>query len=413
MACVDLDFDQPPAGGLDPNLPVNTTIADLKARHHLGQYEQITDDVILGAVVISDDATGNFYKQLVIQDATGGIELRIEMVDIHNVYPVGRKVYVKAKGLWLGDYNGLTQLGAGHDAVKDELIRIPESLVGEFIIAATYGNAVTPVVKSIDELTLADVSTLIKLEGVQFVSGDAGQTYADAVLQQTLNRQIEDCAHNRVIVRSSGFASFAGVPTPQGGGSLVGVLGVYNTDFQFAIRDLNDVSMTGDRCTIIINEDFEGTVNNVDISLPDWSNIAVKGSRVWRGKLYNANLSAQATSFGDSAPEMEAWLITPAITLSVPKKITFESANAFYVHDGLTVWISSNFNGSDVTGATWTQLFPNLAGAATAENTFVPSGDIDLSGFTGPVRIGFKYVGSGPGGQTTSYRIDNVKVSNL
>ncbi len=38
---------------------------------------------------------------------------------------------------------------------------------------------------------------------------------------------------------------------------------------------------------------------------------------------------------------------------------------------------------------------------------------IDLSGFTGPVRIGFKYVGSGPGGQTTTFRVENVKVTNL
>jgi hypothetical protein len=171
--------------------------------------------------------------------------------------------------------------------------------------------------------------------------------------------------------------------------------------------------MTGDRCPIIINENFETSTNNVDISLPDWANIAVKGTRVWRGKSYAGNLSAQATSFGDQAAEMETWLITPPIALNIPKKITFQSAEAFYVHDGLTVWISSNFNGVDVTGATWTQLFPTLAGSSSTDNVFVPSGDINLTGYTGPVRIGFKYVGSGPGGQTTSYRIDNVKVDNL
>src|SRR5688500_4494552 len=128
-ACVDLEFDTPPAGGFDPNLPVNTTIAELKAMHTLGSYEEITDDIIIYGIVISNADAGNFFKQLVIQDSTGGIELRIEMSDLNNFYPVGRKVYVKAKGLWLGDYNGLIQLGAGHDAVEDDLIRIAESLV--------------------------------------------------------------------------------------------------------------------------------------------------------------------------------------------------------------------------------------------------------------------------------------------
>lgn len=413
LACVDLDFDTPPPGGFDPNLPVNTTIAELKARHTLDQYEEITDDVILGAIVISNDEAGNFFKQLVIQDSTGGIEIRIEMTDLHNIYPVGRKVYVKAKGLWLGDYNGLIQLGAGYDSDKQELIRIPESILTQFVIPATFGHPVIPKTLTIDQLTLADVSTLIELENVQFVSADAGETWADPVLQQTLNREIEDCSRRRVIVRTSGFAKFAGVFTPTGRGTFVGVLGVFGSDFQFTIRDLNDVMMTGERCAITINESFTSVGDNDDIDLPDWSNITVKGTRLWRGKVFNGNHYAQATAFGDQAPEMEAWLITPSIVLNVPKKITFESAKAFWVHDGLTVWISSNFNGSNVTTATWTQLFPMLANQASPDNTFIPSGDIDLSGYTGTVHIGFKYVGSGPGGQTTTFRIDNVKVENL
>ena len=113
VSCVDLEFDEPPAGGEDNNLQVNITIAELKSRHTLEQYEEITDDVTFQGLVISNDAAGNFFKQLVIQDATAGIEMRIEMTDLNNLYPVGRKVYVKAKGLWLGDYNGLVQLGAG------------------------------------------------------------------------------------------------------------------------------------------------------------------------------------------------------------------------------------------------------------------------------------------------------------
>ncbi|HXR81414.1 MAG TPA: choice-of-anchor J domain-containing protein, partial [Saprospiraceae bacterium] len=125
------------------------------------------------------------------------------------------------------------------------------------------------------------------------------------------------------------------------------------------------------------------------------------------------NHYAQATSFQDVAVEMESWLITPSIVLDVPKKITFESAYAFLVQNGLTIWISSDFNGTNVGTATWTQLFPTIASAANPENTFIPSGNIDLSGFTGPVRIGFKYVGSGPGGQTSTFRIDNVKVEKL
>ncbi|HSF89740.1 MAG TPA: DUF5689 domain-containing protein, partial [Saprospiraceae bacterium] len=197
MACVDLEFDEPPAGGEDPNLPVNITIAELKSRHTLEQYEEITDDVTFQGLVISNDAAGNFFKQLVIQDATAGIEMRIEMTDLNNLYPVGRKVYVKAKGLWLGDYNGLVQLGAGvgtDDQGDPELIRIPESLIDQYIVPATYGNAVTPKVLTIGDLTFNGqdslVSTLVRFDGMQFIAADAGEVYA--VFQVNTNRELED-----------------------------------------------------------------------------------------------------------------------------------------------------------------------------------------------------------------------------
>jgi len=419
-SCVDLDYDYPPAGGSDPNIPVNTTIAQLKARHTLGQYEEITEDLTLSALVVSNDEAGNFFKQLVVQDSSGGIELRIDVTDLHAQYPVGRKIYILAKGLWLGDYNGLTQLGAGlgtDDQGDPELIRIPESILTNYIKIATSGNTVVPKLKTIDQITFDDVSTLIQLDDVQFITSDTGVTYADAVLQQTLNHDIEDCSNQRIIIRTSGFSIFANELTPSGSGSIVAVLSVFGSTYQLTIRDLNDVSMEGPRCGSTggddIDEGFDAILDNADVILPGWANIAVKGTRLWRGKVFQGNHYAQATSFQDVAAEMESWLITPSIVLDVPKKITFESAYAFLVQNGLTIWISSNFNGTNVGTATWTQLFPTIASAANPENTFIPSGNIDLSGFTGPVRIGFKYVGSGPGGQTSTFRIDNVKVEKL
>ena len=413
LSCVDLEFDEPPTGVFDPNLPVNSSIAELKTLHTIGQHEEIMDDIIISGIVVSDDEAGNFFKQLVIQDETGGIELRIEMTDLHSRYPVGRKVYVKAKGLWLGDYNGLPQLGAGWDQTEASLIRIPESLVDRFIVPATYGHIVTPEILTIDQLTTNDVNTLVRFENVQFVSADAGETWANAILKLAVNREIEDCPRRRIIVRSSGHAEFAGDPTPGGGGSITGILAIFGDDYQLTIRDLEDVMMDGARCAVVIDESFSGIPDNEDIILNDWANIAVLGNRLWRARSFDNNHYAQANAFGDQAPEMEAWLITPDIELNVPKKITFETAQAFYVHDGLSVWVSSNFNGTNVAAATWTQLHPVLADENDPEHIFIPSGDVDLSGFTGTVRVGFKYTGSGPDDMTTTFRIDNVKVSNL
>ncbi len=253
VSCVDLEFDEPPAGGEDPNLPVNITIAELKSRHTLEQYEEITDDVTFQGLVISNDAASNFFKQLVIQDATAGIEMRIEMTDLNNLYPVGRKVYVKAKGLWLGDYNGLVQLGAG-EGIDDQgdpiLIRIPESLIDQYIVPATYGNDVAPKTLTIDDLTFnaqdSLVSTLVRFEGMQFIAADAGEVYA--VFQDDTNRELEDCSDQRLILRTSGYASFASDSTPVLNGTITGVLSIFGDTYQLTIRDLEDVAMEDERC---------------------------------------------------------------------------------------------------------------------------------------------------------------------
>ena len=191
-----------------------------------------------------------FYKQLVIQDETGGIEMRIDVTDLFSQYPPGRQVYVLLKGLWLGDFNGLIQLGAavtgsGNDR---ELSRIPETLSSQVIVPGTFGNEVEPNVLSVDELQFSHVSTLVQLNDVQFISSDAGVTYADPVNELSRNLEVEDCSQDRVIVRTSGFATFAGELTPTGKGMITGVLGVFGSDLQVLMRDLGDVYMDSVRC---------------------------------------------------------------------------------------------------------------------------------------------------------------------
>ncbi|MDZ4749905.1 MAG: DUF5689 domain-containing protein [Saprospiraceae bacterium] len=177
-----------------------------------------------------------------------GAEMRIEMTDLNNLYPVGRKVYVKAKGVWLGDYNGLVQLGAGvgtDDQSDPELMRIPESLIDQYIVPATFGNVVTPKVLNIDDLTFnaqdSLVSKLVSFAGIQFIAADAGEVYA--AFQVNTNREIENCYSHQLIARTSGYATFASDSTPVLNGTITRVLSIFGDVYQLTIRDLDDVVM--------------------------------------------------------------------------------------------------------------------------------------------------------------------------
>jgi len=71
-------FDMPPPYA-PPNLTPTLTIAQLKAQHTFGGYEIISTDDIIEGVVIANDSSGNFYKQIIIEDTSGGIAITLEV----------------------------------------------------------------------------------------------------------------------------------------------------------------------------------------------------------------------------------------------------------------------------------------------------------------------------------------------
>ena len=408
LSCVKQEFDSPPIKGVS-NLTVNTTIGELKDMWIPGREVDISDDIIISGIVVSDDTEGNFFKQLIIQDETGGIEIRMDAVELNVDYPRGRRVFVKCKGLTINDYNNFVQLTYDGE-------RIPEVMIQDYIERGPIESIPAPQVLRIDQLSQDMVGTLVAMEDVEFNADAAGTPYADAVNMESINHIVEDCIGNEIILRSSGFAGFADSITPLGSGSVTAVLSIFRNDFQLLIRDLADVSMPNQPCNragnqglSTLNVDFESFGNNENIEMAGWINIALKGQRTWLAKEFSGNTYAQATAFNDNSSNMETWLITPRLNLDSPKKISFETAQAFWRHDGLIVLISTDFNGNrnNITNATWVELPATIAKQSDPEHGWVDSGDIDLSMYSGTGYVGFKYEGNSAQ-NTTSYRIDNL-----
>ncbi|MBX2890140.1 MAG: choice-of-anchor J domain-containing protein [Saprospiraceae bacterium] len=423
VACVKTEFDEPPAGGEPNTLDPNITIAELKALHTTpGGYDRITDDYIIGGEVVMDDRSGNYYKTLVIQDASGGLEIKFNDGFLYQTLPIGRTIYIRCKDLLLTDYAGLTQLTGGTVEEGGELkgVGLTETQVRTKLVKGAYNaTPVAPREISIADINPSHLSTFIKLSDVEFIKADTGKTYADAVTKFSLNRTLQDCSGKQLIIRTSGYSDFANVKTPGGRGTVEGVLGVFNNTYQLYLRDQNGVKMDSLRCGAIdpngpglssLNEKFDATTNNQDIDLPGWVNVAVQGNRIWRGATFSGDKFASATAFQSNLPAMETWLITPPLDLRTQKTLSFESSTGFWRHDGLSVWVSSDFNGQNPATATWTQLnYTKPPVNASGYSDFVPSGNIPLPQFNGKGYIGFKYVGDGTT-NTTTCRFDDVKV---
>ena len=165
------------------------------------------------------------------------------------------------------------------------------------------------------------------------------------------------------------------------------------------------------------NVDFSGQTNNTDVAIKGWLNEATAGSRLWRAKEYptgSGELYAQGTAY-KSKEEDISWLITPQIDLDAMTNpaISFDTEKAYWTHTSdkpFEVLISTDFDGSNIASATWTEITATVAVESDADNTWIHSGDVDLSSYSGKVYIAFKYYGDDTKGETTSYRIDNIKL---
>ncbi len=248
-------FDEPPTS-VAVNLVANTSIAQLKLLHSAGGMEQVSDSDVISGVVVADDKSGNFYKQIVIEDSTGGIMVALNGYDLYTTYPIGCRVAVKAKGLYLGDYDGWVELGGGigtSSSGAPEVTGLASALFSQYIVAGTLGNVVVPHVVTVSQLStnVQDPyqSTLVQLDNFQFASTDTGKTYATAgTSPASVGFNLQDCSSDNITLYNSGYATFASLIVPSGNGVLTGIYVPYNSTKQIEIRDTSDVQFTGTRC---------------------------------------------------------------------------------------------------------------------------------------------------------------------
>lgn len=230
-SCVDHDFAQP----LPWDRPVGTVITVAQLRNMFtGTPVEFQEDLSVFATVTFDEKSGNLWRSAFVQDHTGGINLRLQAPG--GLYE-GDSVRIFLRGTVLNSYMQMLQL----DNVNADW---------NVIKLATHRH-ITPRTVQIPQLFSNHLQgQLIRLEGVQFAAAETGTTFADNVNLASQNRVLEDCFGNRIIVRTSGFANFAGSQVPSGRGSVVAVAARFGSDFQLYIRRLNEVQLTDSRCPI-------------------------------------------------------------------------------------------------------------------------------------------------------------------
>lgn len=238
-SCTKNEFDTPPIIIPDVQFEANTTIAELKASYT--GLQEITEDVIIKGVITANDKSGNLYKKMIIQDETGAIELAIDQTNLSSLYKVGQMLYVKCKGLYLGDYNNLIQIGYLY---QGSVGRMPQIMIEDHIFRDSLPGAKpvadTVTISSIGEAAVDNpyVSKLVTFKNVTFA--EQGELYASQDVD-AINRTLMDLTGKSMIVRNSKYADFANDSIPYGYGTVTGILSIFGSDWQLTLRDVSDV----------------------------------------------------------------------------------------------------------------------------------------------------------------------------
>lgn len=254
-ACQD-DFDAPSLEIPQATMTPNTTILDVKTKYwddatnyikEIGLTEA-GEHVIISGRVISSDATGNIYKNLVIQDESAALAMSINANSMYNDYRLGQEIVIDLTEMHIGKYNGLQQLG--FPEYSDQYGWEATFMPPEIFYAHSQLNGL-PEPEKMDTVTirLSDLpsapeglrkwqSQLVRINNVSFTGGgELPFSEEDA----STNRTITDTNGNSLTVRNSNYASFKSDILPAGNGDVVGILSYYGTSgWQLLLRFASD-----------------------------------------------------------------------------------------------------------------------------------------------------------------------------
>lgn len=255
VSCDD-DFERFPMQLPEATWQANTTIAELKLNNWSGDRNYANEigltesgeHIIIKGRVTTSDQSGNIYKNFVIDDGTGALTVSVNMKNIYQSYLRGQEVVIDATGLYIGKYNGQLQIGNREWYDKGncwEVTFMDEAVLEEH--AQQNGLAKLAEIDTLD-VTIPQLNEILnaadKTEFINFTSKlvrftnvrweDAGKEFAGTA---NASRYIIDEEGNKIQFRNSAYSDFSYEKIPYGFGDVIGVLGVYGSDWQLSLID--------------------------------------------------------------------------------------------------------------------------------------------------------------------------------
>lgn len=237
------------------------SIADLKTQFATvianSSYKLIEKDMMIKAVVTGNDVSGNIYNQVSVQDASGAIIIAINGSGLSGYLPVGQEILVNLKGLYIGSYKKLPQIGGVNTKISDGTLsmgKIERSVWNEHFKILNPGEAdastVEPEEFDLTKLTdkaymEANVCKLMTLKKVKFASANGTNVWAPKDTNTSLElidaESGKKINSSNLVVRNSGYSKFANEVVPQGVFDITGIFTRFGDTWQIVLRNTDDL----------------------------------------------------------------------------------------------------------------------------------------------------------------------------
>lgn len=251
----------------------NFTISDIHKQYSSAisnsSWELIDEDMVIEGIVTANDISGNLYQQILIQEAGDDGNVRTDVPGImvgmkglscfYTIFPVGQKIRINLKGLYVGGYGKQPKIGQPYMNTNGALRMGPMSLpylktniqkVGAPDKNKVIALSVTPSIitsGNIDKLT----PMLVKMENVTIPDALSADVEKNRYAHAPNSTDTYSVEHSIKFVNggvpssctlyTSTSALFASETMPSGVVTIYGMLGRYNNNYQMQMRDLDDV----------------------------------------------------------------------------------------------------------------------------------------------------------------------------
>ena len=237
------------------------SIADLKTQFATvianSSYKLIEKDMMIKAVVTGNDVSGNIYNQVSVQDASGAIIIAINGSGLSGYLPVGQEILVNLKGLYIGSYKKLPQIGGVNTKISDGTLsmgKIERAVWNQHFKILNPGEADASTVEpeEFDKTKLTDkaymeanVGKLMTLKKVKFASANGTNVWAPKDTNTSLElidaESGKKINSSNLVVRNSGYSKFANEVVPQGVFDITGIFTRFGDTWQIVLRNTDDL----------------------------------------------------------------------------------------------------------------------------------------------------------------------------